>query len=83
MIVVCLALENGKVYKKIRNFPKKDQNFKKDENAVFLYTNRMMILIDKFVVEGHLSSSLISFKWLEVTLVSCVNMNLLIRNYFS
>ena len=32
------------------------------QNAVFLYTNPMMILIDKFVVEGHLSSSLISFK---------------------
>ena len=60
MFVVCLVLENGKVYKKFRNFPKKAQNFK--QNAVFLYTNPMMILIDKFVVEGHLSSSLISFK---------------------
>ena len=28
MFVVCSALENEKNYKKNRNFPKKDQNFK-------------------------------------------------------
>ena len=37
MFVVCLALENGKVNKKFRNFPKKAQNFKQMRMQFFVH----------------------------------------------